>query len=228
MSDPRLDKLGEAFAPEMLRTNKDKGNLTYVPVSEVIARLNSIVGFEWSYEVLDRWASGQHDCESGTYPMWCMAHVRLTIYDGGSKTATRDGVGGQQVKFLRSNAGPVDMGDEWKGAVSDALKKAAQSFGVALDLARKEEAKNHEQNERAAAEAQRAVLDRGWESRDEYDARLSGLKARAKALDDDARASISTWWSQQGFEGALTVDQADLYEEKITELEPADQLAASA
>jgi hypothetical protein len=48
---------------------------------------------------------------------------------------TRDGVGGQTIKRKR-DGGIVDLGDEYKGAVSDALKKAAQSFGVGLYLAR--------------------------------------------------------------------------------------------
>jgi hypothetical protein len=52
---------------------------------------------------------------------------------------TKDGFGGQKIK--RTKAGEiVDLGDEFKGAFSDALKKAAQQFGVALYLARSDEA----------------------------------------------------------------------------------------
>jgi hypothetical protein len=52
---------------------------------------------------------------------------------------TRDGIGGQKIKRTK-NGDIVDLGDEMKGAVSDALKKAAQTLGVGLYLARSEEA----------------------------------------------------------------------------------------
>ena len=46
----------------------------------------------------------------------------------------RDGFGGQQIKHTRAGA-ILDLGHEYKGAVSDALKKGLQAFGVALYLA---------------------------------------------------------------------------------------------
>jgi hypothetical protein len=51
----------------------------------------------------------------------------------------RDGFGGQTIKRKKDGT-IVDLGDEMKGAVSDALKKAAQTLGVGLYLARSEEA----------------------------------------------------------------------------------------
>lgn len=132
--------LAEPFPKELLRVNKHKGNITYVAGSEVIARLNRVLGVDgWSYEVIRLWEAGEKETETGVYPVWCMAHVRLSLPWQGV-VSTRDGVGGQQVKFLNNGTGPNDIGDEYKGAVTDALKKAAQSLGVALDLARGEEA----------------------------------------------------------------------------------------
>lgn len=132
--------LNDPFPKELLRsTSKGGANLTYIPVSEVIARLNDVLGVDgWSYQIMDRWTSG----ERGGYPVWMMAHVRLTVYDSKrmGPSVDRDGIGGQQVKCKKNSDEPVDIGDEWKGAVSDALKKAAQAFGVGLELARTEEA----------------------------------------------------------------------------------------
>ena len=81
------------------------------------------------------WSYTQIKCERDFLdPDFLVAHVRLTV-----STTTRDGVGGQKIK--RTKAGDiVDLGDEMKGAVSDALKKAAQTLGVGLYLARSEEA----------------------------------------------------------------------------------------
>ena len=48
------------------------------------------------------------------------------------------------------NGDILDLGDEMKGAVSDALKKAAQHFGVGLYLARSEESMHLEYAEEQA------------------------------------------------------------------------------
>lgn len=147
-SDQVAEKLAEPFPSELLRQNKAKGNITYVAGSEVIARLNRVLGLQgWSYEILRTWEAGEQTTDTGTFPTWVMAHVRLSAridynhgFDGATYDVVRDGIGGQAVKKLNSGAGVVDLGDEYKGAVTDALKKAAMSLGVALDLSRGEEA----------------------------------------------------------------------------------------
>ena len=124
--DSELSAALSAPFPKEVERQLDKGGitLTYIPVSEGIVRLNEVFGVTgWSYT--------QIKCERDFLdPDFLVAHVRLTV-----GTTTRDGVGGQKIK--RTKAGDIlDLGDEYKGAVSDALKKAAQSFGVGLYLAR--------------------------------------------------------------------------------------------
>lgn len=132
-----LTDLSEPFPPEMERELRKGGTtLTYIPVSEVIARLNRCFGVTgWSTEIIK--------CERDTLdPDFIVAHVRLTIGDKGWGMS-KDGFGGQKIK--RTKTGEiVDLGDEFKGAVSDALKKAAQQLGIALYLARSDEALNAE------------------------------------------------------------------------------------
>jgi recombination DNA repair RAD52 pathway protein len=125
--------LSEPFPVEMERSvNKGGRNLTYIPISEVIARLNKVIGINnWSSEII----SCQRDAID---PHWAIAHVRLTATIDG-QTVVKDGIGGQQIKMTKAGA-ILDLGDEFKGAMSDALKKAAQQLGVALYLARSEEA----------------------------------------------------------------------------------------
>ena len=128
--------LSEQFPKEVERQLKKGGtSLTYIPVSEVINRLNKVLGFDsWSYEIIK--------CERDALdPDFIVAHVRMIVYPGTDKfvSVTKDGFGGQKIK--RTKQGDiVDLGDEFKGAVSDALKKAAQALGVGLYLARSEEA----------------------------------------------------------------------------------------
>lgn len=135
-----LADLSEPFPPEMERELRKGGTtLIYIPVSEVIARLNRVFGpYGWSTEIIK--------CERDALdPDFIVAHVRLTVKndDDWGPLVTKDGFGGQKIK--RTKQGEiVDLGDEFKGAVSDALKKAAQQLGVGLYLSRSDEALNLE------------------------------------------------------------------------------------
>jgi len=126
--------LAENFSQEMERTvNKGGTALTYIPVSEVINRLNKVLGVDkWSFTIIR--------CErDGADPEFVVAHVRIEYFVADGQTITRDGFGGQKIK--RTKQGQiVDLGDEFKGAISDALKKAAQTLGVGLYLARSDDA----------------------------------------------------------------------------------------
>jgi recombination DNA repair RAD52 pathway protein len=138
-----LDALSEPFPQEVERQLKKGGaSLTYIPISEVITRLNKVLGVDmWSYTI--------ERCERDALdPDYIVAHVRLTATfvptnDAPEITVVKDGVGGQKIKRTR-NGDILDLGDEMKGAVSDALKKAAQHFGVGIYLARSEESMNLE------------------------------------------------------------------------------------
>jgi recombination DNA repair RAD52 pathway protein len=131
------ERLSEPFPVEMERTVRKSGTeLVYLPVSEIINRMNRVFGPSgWSHEVMS--------CERNAIdPDWVVACVRVTTRAQSGENVlwtSHDGFGG--VKIKRTKAGDiVDLGDEFKGAVSDALKKACQHFGVGLYLARDVEA----------------------------------------------------------------------------------------
>jgi hypothetical protein len=84
------------------------------------------------------------------------------------------------VQVKRKKTGdPIDLGDEYKGAVSDAFKKACQQFGVALYLARSEDALSYEQE----AEVD-PVMEQLWEN----------LVSHSKKLDNAGRAALNEFW----------------------------------
>jgi hypothetical protein len=128
------DKLNIEFPAEVCQELPKAGRrLTYVPVAEVITRLNDVLGTAgWSYTVEERWTD-THESKYGT-ERWAMAHVRLVATVDGQQCA-RDGIGG----YNTSKPG-MDYADGWKSATSEALKKAAQALGVGLHLSRSEEA----------------------------------------------------------------------------------------
>jgi len=143
-----LSELSEPFSSEVERElRKGTAVLIYIPVSEVIARLNRVFGvLGWSSEIIK--------CERDALDPDCIvAHVRLTVSTSEyGQIIQKDGFGGQKIK--RTKTGDIiDLGNEFKGAVSDALKKAAQQFGVALYLSRSDESLNQEIEREHAANA---------------------------------------------------------------------------
>ena len=97
--------LNEAFPKEVERQLKKGGtSLTYIPVSEVISRLNKVLGFDgWAYEIIK--------CERDALdPEFIVAHVRLSVLSKDDFTnIVKDGFGGQKIK--RTKAGEiVDLG----------------------------------------------------------------------------------------------------------------------
>jgi recombination DNA repair RAD52 pathway protein len=136
MSNEIYQLLSEQFPQEMERTlNKGGASLTYIPVSEVVNRMNKVIGVgKWSLKV-------QSFVEIGDS---IVAHVTVIASIDGNEV-TRDGVGGQKIKRVKATGVAVDYGDEVKGAVSDAFKKAVQTFGIGLYLARSEDAIEIEQ-----------------------------------------------------------------------------------
>lgn len=127
-------ELSERFPAEMERElRKGSTTLTYIPVSEVIARMNKVIG-------IDKWSSTVIKVERDAIdPDFIVAHVRVTVEFPDENFVTKDGFGGQKIKRTKSGE-IVDLGDEYKGAVSDAFKKACQMLGVGLYLARSEDA----------------------------------------------------------------------------------------
>ena len=179
-------QLTEPFPQEMERSlNKGGTNLTYIPISEVINRLNKILGVEnWSFTVKNWQQLGNS----------IVAQVSVVATISGN-IVTRDGVGGQKIKMTKQGD-PVDIGDEVKGAVSDALKKAVQTLGVGLYLARSDDAIEIEQvidamvptQEQPVTQEQSQVL-LHWENF------MSVSKSLTKEKKEDLRAAWAEWSS---------------------------------
>ena len=171
-------QLAESFPPEMVRRlNKGGTNLIYIPISEVIKRMNKIIGVEnWSFTVKS-WQ------QLGTS---IVAHVSVQATIDG-KTITREGVGGQKIKMSKQGD-PVDIGDEVKGAVSDALKKAVQTLGIGLYLARSEEAMEIEQAIDASVSAPPLPV---------VSPKYTQFKSLLESKEEN-KAKIKTFWSNYG------------------------------
>lgn len=203
----QLERLSEPFPKEVERTLRKGGTLlTYIPVSEVITRLNNVLGVDgWSYAV--------KDCHrDAVAPDWIIAHVTFTATVD-KQTVHRDGFGGQEVKYMKGGEKPVDLGNEFKGAVSDALKKAAQAMGVGLYLARSEEALLHEQQEpQTDADIEVATL---W----------GNFKGFTNKFSPEQKAALGEFWNEYGggrekpSAASATVEDLTALLEKCTQID---------
>jgi hypothetical protein len=171
--------LSEHFPREIEKTRPQGGqSLTYIPVSEVIQRMNTVLGVDaWDSEIVSAYRDPSD-------PEYIVAHVRVTATING-KRVVRDGLGGQTIKRTRSGE-ILDLGNDFKGAASDAFKKACTYFGVALYLSRSEESLEIE-------EAMRAAADIDPQSAQLYDT----LKSYLAKMDADEKATMKTWWSEK-------------------------------
>jgi hypothetical protein len=129
----QADQLAEPFDEVLIYQRTIGGrSFDYVTVAEYIARLNKVVGTgNWNYEILKCHVQPE-------YKDSIIAHVRVTASVDG-QVAVKEAYGGAKVKIMKAG-GVMDLGNDFKSAVSDAFKKACQGFGIALHLARKEEA----------------------------------------------------------------------------------------
>lgn len=141
--------------PEYIRKEKPagKGSLTYVSGQAVIDKLNATFGYAgWSWEIVERfvqqsepkvtrikWVGGKKvNLEQPEYePQQPVAHVvgRLTVYferpDGSIHAVSKTAPGAQCLV-----GGQSEQENIFKGAHTDALKKAATMFGIGLELYR--------------------------------------------------------------------------------------------
>lgn len=177
------DLLSEPFPVEMEReVQKGAARLIYIPISEVINRMNRIFGpLGWSHQVI----SCKRDSENEE---WLIAHVRVTVSlndDKGEGIFTsHDGFGGVEIK-RKKNGEPLDIGNDYKGAVSDAVKKACQHLGLGLYLAR-------DINAIEIDEASHSQTEEVSELKEAY----NGFKAVRDTLTPDQVDKLREYWNK--------------------------------
>ncbi len=115
-----IDVLTRAFPRTAV---KNRQGMDYVEGHTVIHRLNEATGNCWEFVVKDIASSVAGKDKDGADIVLMRAHVALTLPGLG----TREHIG---VQAVRAKGGE----DLVKGCVTDALKKAATLFGVALEL----------------------------------------------------------------------------------------------
>ncbi len=93
--------------------------LSYIEGHEVVLRLLEVFGLQWSFRVL------QH--EIGNQQVIVLGELRVG-------DTVKQAFGGSDITRSRDGGQSISVADDLKSAATDALKKAATLFGVALHL----------------------------------------------------------------------------------------------
>jgi hypothetical protein len=175
MTEELYRQFSEPFSKSVEKTLKKGGaSLTYIPISEVINRLNLTLGSGgWQTRII----SVERDSID---PEFITAHVEL-IAEIGQVPVIKHGMGGSKIKRMKSGD-IVDLGDDYKGAVSDAIKKAAQQLGIGLYLARDEEAIRLDE---IAADPERQKIEEIW----------SNVLNHISSGGDSLKSHLGTFWA---------------------------------
>lgn len=125
------------------RPAKGGGTWTFVPGGYVQKVLNLMFGWDWDFEIANVWQTEAPNPQ-------IVIHGKLIVRTGGHVIVKsqfgnkdivfendKDVVDGKSVK-KKSNR-PLDIGNDYKAAATDALKKCAALLGIAADVYNRED-----------------------------------------------------------------------------------------
>jgi len=183
-----MSDLYAQFPPEMEKVRVVAGvELVYLPVSEVINRLNRVLGVNgWSFEIV---SVKRDEIDKDEI----IAHGFITAWIDG-RLVTKHGFGGQTIKRSKKDNKPIDLGNDFKGAVSDALKKAAQTLGIGLYLARSSDALDAE--EAIIASEDTAQQTAAPVAEDESSASWASFISLVGKLGPEQKEKLNAFWNE--------------------------------
>lgn len=134
VSDRQMEAIQRVLSqrtPESeIRVRDDGGGrkYKYTDGAYVIRTLNEAFGWDWDFV-----ADSEELLLNNGFPFEVKVRGTLTVRMGG-RTLTKTQYGSQPIKMKTDGKSPVSIGDCYKGAATDAMKKCASLLGIALDL----------------------------------------------------------------------------------------------
>ncbi len=131
MSSELYEALAAPFDQVHQRQGQGGRMVDYITGEQCVTRLNTILG-------VDRWSFRIKHHEINEFAYMIVVCGELTVMTD-EYTVIREQFGAQKIKMERDGGAPLDIGDDYKAAATDALKKCASLVGIALYLSHKEE-----------------------------------------------------------------------------------------
>jgi len=111
------------------RPAKGGGQWSYVSGSYVTQVLNSLFGYNWSFEVITSMQEALAVAKTGTVAVQGRLKVKI-----GDEWITKEQYGRKEVAFRKDTDMPLDFGNDLKAAATDAKKKCASELGLFADV----------------------------------------------------------------------------------------------
>lgn len=119
----------------LTRPAKGGGEWDYVAGSYVTQVLNSLFGFQWSFQVLTSMADA-FDVAVKTGFVVVQGQLKVKI---GDEWIIKEQFGRKEVAFKKNSKDPLDFGNDMKAAATDAKKKCASELGLFADVYAKDD-----------------------------------------------------------------------------------------
>lgn len=143
--DPKKTALVIEKTPaKFIKTRQGRGgfNPQYVETGYMIDRLNKIFNYMWSFEVKEK---SQNQSLTQVQVLGKLTgYIVIPSNPPIVQAIVKEQYGGSEIKKWRAGTTdqqgnvvggtPIDIGDDYKAAASDALKKCASLLGIAADL----------------------------------------------------------------------------------------------
>lgn len=196
----QIDRISIPTPKKFIKQREGKGGKTfdYIDTSYTIATLNGLFGFMWEFDILE---------ESTVVEAMQFESVRvkgkLTVKDTKSNSISKTNYGSQPMAFKKDTEHKplnlsTELGDLYKGASSDCLKKCASLFGIALDvysgetnIERAEQAKN------GGEKKEEQKTDGAWRMSEQQRKFLFALCKKAKISDAELHKQIKELFKKE-------------------------------
>lgn len=116
------------------RPAKGGGRWDYVAGSYVTQVLNSLFGFNWSFEVVTSMTEALATANTGTVVVQGKLKVKI-----GDEWIVKEQYGRKEVAYRKDGKTLLDFGNDMKAAATDAKKKCASELGLFADVYSKED-----------------------------------------------------------------------------------------
>lgn len=116
------------------RPAKGGGTWEYVAGSYVTQVLNSLFGFNWSFEIVTTMTEALATANTGTVVVQGRLKVKI-----GNEWITKEQYGRKEVTYKKGTDVLLDFGNDMKAAATDAKKKCASELGLFADVYSKED-----------------------------------------------------------------------------------------
>lgn len=124
--EDQISLLAVPTPPQYIKQRKGRGGMTfdYVEFNYIVARLNATFRYDWDIDVVEQ----NIYKEAGQIA----TKARLTVRFADGKVVSKTAWGGSDIKLSGDKV--IDIADDLKSSMSDAIKKAASMLGMCWDV----------------------------------------------------------------------------------------------